>query len=765
MAERIINLDIQAFRGIPGNFAMDLPGGVSWIALGDNGTGKSSIADAIEWYFSGQIEFLRKEGRTDAIRHSGALQSLQTVVNIDTDGSLGGTITVDTLPHQSVLNVGQSELFMLRGRSLAQFVDKTKGQKWQALAELLGLDEINELRLHLQYARNTLETQTKNLKDVFTEKESFLGFVVTEVSESGIIETFKKTCHEAAVQAPKSLTEALTMEWIKAIVPEGTVDPRAAKLQTALVDLKEIAGQSAPLDPIESWNDFVRTGMVQVLPLRLFKAADSFSVSASEDLQHCPLCGQPVDWAALRQKISSTLQEMQSAEQDLNEARQLIRQFVRKLRSSDQKRSDIVGVARLQGIDLNKMPSDPYDGFEENIEAVTTISRSAAELHQRAIANWDTDAIKHLQVAMPPVASTQEQALVDVGILHARALQWQAARQAYEKSHCAFNISDNIFFNYQEHQHNYFKKIVHQISQRTAQIYEFLHPSEGVEDLTVETIGEKGAELSVNYFGKKEIPPHRVLSESHLNSLGLALFLAMAETFNEELGFIVLDDVISSFDREHRGRLAELLVKEFWETQLIVLTHDEQFFNRISVLAPSWTTEQFTSWSYECGPRTRRYDGDKLLSEASEELSIGNRVGAAQKGRRALEEFLQEACEELEALLPFRRGQKNDQRMADEVMKGLRRTLRGLAKPMYDKLRPLLQSLEADLQASLNVESHASQGGTSNQEIADYLARIEDLRGHFTCDNCGTRIWHNGTPGHSRCKCGAKSFPPTAASE
>jgi hypothetical protein len=33
----------------------------------------------------------------------------------------------------------------------------------------------------------------------------------------------------------------------------------------------------------------------------------------------------------------------------------------------------------------------------------------------------------------------------------------------------------------------------------------------------------------------------------------------MAETFNERLGFLVLDDVVNSFDVDHRGELAALL--------------------------------------------------------------------------------------------------------------------------------------------------------------------------------------------------------------
>ena len=82
MGERITKIDLQAFRAVPGTLAMELTDGRSCVVLGDNGTGKSSIADAIEWYFEGQIEFLRKEGRGNAIRHSGAAKDLDTTVAI-----------------------------------------------------------------------------------------------------------------------------------------------------------------------------------------------------------------------------------------------------------------------------------------------------------------------------------------------------------------------------------------------------------------------------------------------------------------------------------------------------------------------------------------------------------------------------------------------------------------------------------------------------------------------------------------------------------
>ena len=55
MAERLLRIRARAFRGVPDQLDVDLPGGRSLIVLGENGTGKSTIADALEWFFTGSI--------------------------------------------------------------------------------------------------------------------------------------------------------------------------------------------------------------------------------------------------------------------------------------------------------------------------------------------------------------------------------------------------------------------------------------------------------------------------------------------------------------------------------------------------------------------------------------------------------------------------------------------------------------------------------------------------------------------------------------
>ena len=282
---------------------------------------------------------------------------------------------------------------------------------------------------------------------------------------------------------------------------------------------------------------------------------------------------------------------------------------------------------------------------------------------------------------------------------HIRA--WRSAEAELARARKALDLAERLYDAYQDRQKRQLEEMLTSISRRVAEIYDALHPGEDLSGITVEPWTAKGLELAVDFHGSKQRPPHGVLSESHLNSLAIALFLAMAQTFNQKLRFLVLDDVINSFDLEHRGELAALLAERFDDWQLVVLTHDRQFFDHLARRAPSWKRLEITSWSYEQGPRMTSYRSSGILGEAQERLAQGDVSGAATKARRALEELLQEVCEALAAALPFRRGARNDQREIGELMKGVRRAVKEHAKGMLKELEPLLKHLEADVQATL----------------------------------------------------------------
>ncbi|MGH3712170.1 MAG: hypothetical protein ACRDT4_01700, partial [Micromonosporaceae bacterium] len=413
-------------------------------------------------------------------------------------------------------------------------------------------------------------------------------------------------------------------------------------------------------------------------------------------------------------------------------------------------------------IDVLEPPAAPAVALRAALEHHEVVDIDMAGDFAGALARWVEAATGALDAAHPTAASERERLLVEVGELVGQARTWRQQQAEAHKARNAFLLANSVFQAYQAHLYAYFKEVLDKISTRTAAIYTKLHPGEALTDVVIEPWGEKGVELAISFHGLRQKPPHGVLSESHLNSLAVALFLAMAETFNEHLDVLILEDVVNSFDVEHRAQLAELLAAEFCHRQVIVLTHDRLFFERLIKLAPGWTKIRFTSWSFNSGPRTTEYRTGERLHAAIAALDAGQREDASMKGRKALEDLLQEVAEALQAPLPFRRGVKNDHREIGEVMTGVRSHLKKLSRPTYDQLRKLLDHLEADVAAALNTDTHSSQSDPSIAEVRSALDRVRELDAAWTCpeQNCGTRVWFQGSPQASRCRCGQTAFPP-----
>jgi hypothetical protein len=411
-------------------------------------------------------------------------------------------------------------------------------------------------------------------------------------------------------------------------------------------------------------------------------------------------------------------------------------------------------------LELPPVPDLPHVGLRNSVDTLAPVKIDGLTSALSDVRKWDRSAGALARKASPAAPSTRDTQLVMLAAVCQQVNAWRLAEKKATRARRALELAERVFDAYQSKQKEDLTELLTQISHRVAQIYATLHPGEDLDAVSVEPWTAKGVELAIEFHGSRQRPPHGVLSESHLNSLAIALFLAMAESFNEQIGFLVLDDVINSFDVEHRGRLAELLADAFSQWQLIVLTHDQPFFEHLSRRAPSWRRLEFTSWSHASGPRTTQYETADILRDARERLDRGDIHDAAARARRALEELLQEVCEALWAPLPFRRGQANDKREIGELFKGLRRTLKERAKAQLESLEPLLKNLEADVGAALNVAVHASRGRPGGSEVRAALERIAALDGTWSCPECRTRVWHRGNADAGRCKCGQNAFPP-----
>lgn len=84
---------------------------------------------------------------------------------------------------------------------------------------------------------------------------------------------------------------------------------------------------------------------------------------------------------------------------------------------------------------------------------------------------------------------------------------------------------------------------------------------------------------------KNSIPrPHTFLNEAKLTAIALAIRFAMLDqklsgtTIGNTPKFLILDDLLVSLDMSNREIVLDIILKEFSDYQLLILTHDRHFF-------------------------------------------------------------------------------------------------------------------------------------------------------------------------------------------
>ncbi|MGA0613152.1 AAA family ATPase [Paracoccus sp. KR1-242] len=137
---------------------------------------------------------------------------------------------------------------------------------------------------------------------------------------------------------------------------------------------------------------------------------------------------------------------------------------------------------------------------------------------------------------------------------------------------------------------------------------------------------------------RPSVAPGGYLSDSQIHSVALALRLAAIKKFNGAAPVIALDDVVTSYDADHRRAIGALIAKMFTDCQIILVTHDERFFNHLKdQLAPKdWQFTRIIGLDPAFGPR---FADHKVTDEMiADRWAKGE--SAANEMRQAEEEWL-----------------------------------------------------------------------------------------------------------------------------
>lgn len=789
--KKIKKIEVVGFRGARYPLSLNLTSGCKSIAIfGENASGKSTITDALEWFFYDKVEHLWIEGcKKEALRNLNlnAGEHASVVIEIDEpslssskdiDGDLGEVYSNNSEDFQKYLAACTKERLILRNKYMHSFIDQTKGEKKEEIAKIIGYDELLNFIDVIRRVKGTVEKEvspiSRRLQSIRGNLLGLLGSTPSSmVQYYEVVNTFIKP-HDLniAVENEESLKRCLSLLQEKA--SEDKLKKRL-KMDDLLQKLKGLRDNytSGCKKADEFFNRYCKLAedreSILMLNVEEFLSKGlGLIVEGIVEEDKCPFCFSEIDMDLLKTDVKKRISRLSSIKTDFEEITGIKKDFMTDFGESLKYAREIillkesVSPAFLKYIEAFVEKATGWlTSIEEAIKRFDIVTEGKRyEYKQWLDSNSMQAEINFAETACNKLGLTaKEEDLIkllekirDSGSLFREAESLSVEKDIYEKQIRSlvklqeeFNKVLNLAL----------QNALNLMSEDTSKFYLFLHPHDNVDTLRLEIINN-GAEFKYKFHGHDVHPPQKYLSESHLNSLAIALFLASVKLFNIQNKFFVLDDVVSSFDADHRTRLLRLLKECFADYQILLLTHEKFWFEIIKRELPrfGWLINE-VSWDFESGVQLKRSPLSQrglINQKRSKGLPIGNDI------RILLEKILKELCMALEVRLPYRSNDTNEARTLGELWSGLRGTVKRKSPSLG------ADSTFTNLETTsflANWTSHDNPPAISEGDEEVMLNDIDKLESLFICTNTNCEMYvnvenYNPSTGQIFCRCGKK---------
>lgn len=776
---KINKIELSWFRGTSHQF--DLETNLKNIVIyGPNGAGKSTFADALEYIVAdGKVGHLAHEysgsRQEKGIRNSHApddeLSKIKLVFQNDewVEAILGLSekVNFSSEPITLLDKIQSWELqrLILRQDEIADFINKTKTEKYSALLPLLGLDKFettaeNLKNLHRSIAnKRFVEAKRESLKRLEREVKEIFG----DSSEKDLIAFLKELARDYGVEKKISKTLFNAVNDVSQAI-QSKIDS-AEPFQKRFVifqqiDHENLMGRLGEQIKLEEEADKLFDGLLDH-HIGVLESAFQYSenVDPETDSVLCPACGQEILLSEFVNHIEESLENLNKARAARNNAIAGRNMF---LSSLDQ----------LKRISLDEDIGN-WIHRPDNIEIGDAFDFLISDDLEVGISGWiNNELVEAVKVIFEFSRETAASAPPSLQKLVddkskvetcGKFIEISTLRELIGKIDALIQSISNVESSVRLFTKEKTQAVIDDVSLNIRNLWIVLHPNEPIEEVSLYMPEETGKTIDVElkFFGVDQPSPRLTLSEGHRNSLGLCIFMSLAIMDQLEQTPIILDDIVSSLDREHRGMLVDVLSDSFDDRQLILLTHDRDWYTELRARLPQadWVFQTLRPWENpEIGLQwsTSLYTFDDARALVETNISAaGNTV------RSIMDTELAMISEILQIPLPYFRGDKNDRRTAYEfftriISEAKKRLKKKDGEDWLSYDIPFKDWKEAITLLTVWANP-ASHGRTlAKAEFEKLIAVCEKALSHFVCDSCKERFWMlTETKGkYMRCSCG-----------
>lgn len=812
---RLLELEIESVRGI--QHLLVKPGGGNFVIWGPNGSGKSSVVDAIDFLLTGRIQRLTGRGTGDItltkhgphIDHKPEETMVRAIVQLRGSSEPVELKRSMEEPNKLLCSVGENEgleqitalaeqgVHILSRREILRYVTADSNTRAQEIQELLNIAEIEETRKALVRVKNEF---LRDLQDV----ERALARAKSRVNATTQEKVFEKTSVLRVVNQNRKILGASSIsEFALANLKRAISAPKVVSWGDGLnvtlfnrdiQNLRNVTSIESGTRISESdkrLRDLI--GKIRANP-ELMRTLDRLrlirtGIQMIDEKGNCPLCNTAWPPEKLLEYLKKRLETAQVAGEYQTEIGNLVAVISTSVNNTIASLRKVIAGGQVTGLkdqlrileswlgDLQEFSVTLISVVENYLQAGWTTSEVKRMLSPENVVEILDNIEKLVKESYPE--STPEQTAWDTWTrLEENLRVVESAETDAKKAEVCAKRAAILYDRFLSARDRVLGNLYEAVRDRFVGIYTQLHCDDEGKFNAIIKPDEAGLNFEVDFYGRGAHPPHALHSEGHQDSMGLCLFLALAEHLTKGLiDLIVLDDVVMSVDVGHRRYLCDLLAKEFSDRQFLITTHDKTWANQLraeGVVQPKGTIE-FYNWCLELGPQVS--DEVDLWERIKKDLDSDDVSSAAQKLRRGCEEFFAHVCDALQAQIRYKlngRWELGD--FLPAAMKRYRSLLKKAknAAHSWDKTESFddLQELDSTAgqiysrcgteQWAINASLHYNNWANfSKNDFCPVMEAFEDMCALFVCSKCGG-VLHVVTKGpvpvNVRCNCGTVNW-------
>lgn len=771
---RIKAIRLEWFRGAGPAVELAVKG-KSAVVYGANGAGKSSFVDGLEYMLcDGKVGHLsheysgRKQEKGVINTHKPTLEP--TTVTIEFRDRTAARVIVQASGVSSLQGDGVAHLkgldyrrLVLRQDEVAAFISSAKGEKYSALLPLLGLEgleagaeAIRQLAKRVE-RRSGLSLKQQELKEL---QQKAGGRYHDNAALADTIARVHGKYRLGEAREPSLLDDCRYLQRrIRERLEAFTPDVRRHEALRRLAD----HGLDEIIKDVVEKREALAGASIKLLRERIDISAglEQWLAKTTAEISICPACGQQITERDLRSHFELEKRVLESERillEQFKAAVDALRNCIASIESAAKQPfarewlelEDASAAERLGRLaELRQLAGDSLvsaQSLADVTDHVLPLVRMAGGATQHAppetrelLEDFEAAGAGEAFLCMPSVLSAIRginRAAVHLGAVE-RSIRDAIREQA--------------------------DRAIAEISGDIQRMWGILHPGKEIKDVKLKHPDEtdKAIDIELTFFGVELKSPRLTLSEGNRNSLGLCVFLAMALRAQGDQP-VVLDDVVVSLDREHRGMIVDLLEREFANRQVILFTHDRDWFAELRqfldkgwqhlALRPYRGPQDGIAWSTHSAGFD---DARALLSHAPD--------AAGNTARKIMDTELAIVAERLRVPMEYRQGLKNEHRMAHDFLIALAKASEMAFQRRSDKgdyvksddVATLFRATDKLVVAWGNRGSHSFD--VTFSEATKLIGQCELALGALLCAACGQSVGklEDASAESKQCGCGA----------